>query len=87
MSELLGLMDREEAKMQLIENLGKHFVLGSDPFRIESLWQKCIHAITIIGIQSRPLLLLVLSAIEMGLLGHFGKVLETPRLQLAPRYV
>ena len=31
---------REDSQIRLIENLGKRFVIGSDPFKIESLWQR-----------------------------------------------
>jgi len=31
---------REESHVTLIKNLGKRFVLGSDPFQIEKLWQR-----------------------------------------------
>ena len=31
---------REDSQTTLIDNLGKRFVIGSDPFKIESLWQR-----------------------------------------------
>ena len=31
---------RESSQIELIENLGKRFVIGSDPFKIETLWQR-----------------------------------------------
>jgi 2-dehydro-3-deoxyphosphogalactonate aldolase len=32
-----GQGGREESQMRLIENLGKRFVIGTDPFKIERL--------------------------------------------------
>jgi len=31
---------REDSQIALIDNLGKRFVIGSDPFKIERLWQR-----------------------------------------------
>jgi 2-dehydro-3-deoxyphosphogalactonate aldolase len=72
-----GQGGREESQMRLIENLGKRFVIGTDPFKIERLWQKIYaadHDYRHPGMGSTP----ALSAIEMACWDIVGKALKQP---------
>jgi 2-dehydro-3-deoxyphosphogalactonate aldolase len=73
----VGQIGREESQIRLIEDLGKLFVIGSDPFRIEDLWQRIYatsHDYRHPGLTSTP----ALSAIEMACWDIVGKTLKQP---------
>ena len=73
----VGQIGREESQVRLIEDLGKLFVIGSDPFRIEDLWQRIYataHDYRHPGLTSTP----ALSAIEMACWDIVGKALKQP---------
>jgi 2-dehydro-3-deoxyphosphogalactonate aldolase len=72
-----GQIGREDSQIQLIEDLGKRFVIGSDPFKIEWLWQRIYaadHDYRHPGLSSTP----ALSAIEMACWDIVGKALDQP---------
>ena len=62
--------------VELIKDLGEHFVIGSDPFRIEKLWSNIYEgqAVRHPGPLSTP----VLSAFEMACWDIVGKALNQP---------
>jgi 2-dehydro-3-deoxyphosphogalactonate aldolase len=73
----VGQIGREESQIRLIEDLGKLFVIGTDPFRIEDLWQRIYttaHDYRHPGLTSTP----ALSAIEMACWDIVGKALKQP---------
>ena len=73
----VGQIGREESQIRLIEDLGKLFVIGADPFRIEDLWQRIYataHDYRHPGLTSTP----ALSAIEMACWDIVGKALKQP---------
>lgn len=72
-----GNIGRADSQIRLIEDLGKRFVIGADPFRIEWLWQKIYatdHDFRHPGLTSTP----ALSAIEMACWDIVGKALQQP---------
>lgn len=74
---IAGQVGRENSHMQLIEHLGKHFVIGADPFNIESMWQRIYAAeydYRHPGLNSTP----ALGAIEMACWDIIGKALKQP---------
>ena len=73
----VGQIGREDSQVGLIEDLGKLFVIGADPFRIEDLWQKIYataHDYRHPGLTSTP----ALSAIEMACWDIVGKAVNQP---------
>jgi 2-dehydro-3-deoxyphosphogalactonate aldolase len=71
-----GLQLSPQATEQLIHDVGKGFVTGSDPFKIERLWRELYHGryaehpdLTIMG---------VISAFEMACWDIIGKALDQP---------
>jgi len=76
-----GQVGREDAQVWLIRNLSNRFVIGADPFKIESLWQKmyahdhdCRHP----ELSTAS----ALSAIEMACWDIVGKYLKQPIYKL-----
>lgn len=68
---------RDDTMIQSIRELGKHFVLGWDPFKVELLWQRIyagIHDFHHSGMIETP----VLSAFEMACWDIVGKYLKQP---------
>jgi len=71
-----GLQLSPQATEQLIHDVGKGFVIGSDPFKIERLWRELYHGryaehpdLTMMG---------VISAFEMACWDIIGKALDQP---------
>jgi 2-dehydro-3-deoxyphosphogalactonate aldolase len=71
-----GLQLSPQATEKLIHDVGKGFVIGSDPFKIERLWRELYHGryaehpdLTIMG---------VISAFEMACWDIIGKALDQP---------
>ena len=72
-----GQVGRESSQMKLIEDLAQQFVIGADPFKIESLWEKIYaadHDYRHPGLSSTP----ALSAIETACWDIVGKALNQP---------
>ena len=72
-----GQVGRESSQMKLIEDLAQQFVIGADPFKIESLWEKIYaadHDYRHPGLSSTP----ALSAIETACWDIIGKALNQP---------
>ncbi len=70
-------LGRLESQVKLIENLAQQFVIGTDPFRIESLWQRIYateHDFRHPGLALTP----ALSAIEIACWDIVGKALNQP---------
>lgn len=68
---------REQTMVRLMQELGEHFVIGSDPFRIEDLCRRLyagIHDYQHAGMTDTP----VISAIEMACWDIVGKALKQP---------
>jgi 2-dehydro-3-deoxyphosphogalactonate aldolase len=68
---------REKAQIHLVESLGRRFVVGADPFKVERLWQEIYaadHDYRHPGLFSTP----ALSAIEMACWDIVGKALNQP---------
>ncbi len=65
---------------KMIEDVAERYVIGSDPFRIESLWRRIYSS----GYTQRPDMSLVgiLSGIEMALWDIIGKELDKPIYEL-----
>ena len=72
-----GQVGREASQMKLIDDLAQQFVIGADPFKIESLWEKIYaadHDYRHPGLSSTP----ALSAIETACWDIVGKALNQP---------
>jgi len=70
-------LGRLESQVKLIENLAQQFVIGTDPFRIESLWQRIYateHDFRHPGLALTP----ALSAIEIACWDIVGKATGQP---------
>jgi 2-dehydro-3-deoxyphosphogalactonate aldolase len=68
---------RDATRVKILEDLGKKYVIGADPFRIERLWQNIYatdHDWRHPGLSSTP----ALSAIEMACWDIVGKALKQP---------
>jgi galactonate dehydratase len=72
-----GNVGREDSQIRLVESLGKRFIIGADPFKIERLWQEIYaadHDYRHPGLSSTP----ALSAVEMACWDIVGKSLKQP---------
>jgi len=72
-----GQVGREDAQACLIENLAKRFVIGADPFKIETLWQR-VYAQDHDYRHPELTTTSALSAIEMACWDIVGKHLNQP---------
>ncbi len=74
--ETYGIPFHPDTAARMIEDVGERYVVGSDPFRIESLWRIVYSS----GYSQHPDLALmgVLSGIEMACWDIIGKALDQP---------